>query len=79
MRIGTHGEFREFVGTAGQGKVEFFEIGGDPKDLMAWMVKNPGLIPGFESLTNGDVQRKQKQLAEVRARASATSVPAHVR
>lgn len=47
-------------------KVDYFDIGGDPRQLMAYMVKNPGLIPGFESLTNGDINKKKTMLAEVK-------------
>lgn len=81
MRIATHGLFKDFVLEAG---VEYFEIGGDPAELMSYMagrsiqgaatlltrvlikVKNPGLIPGFESLTNGDIPKKRKMIGEVR-------------
>jgi hypothetical protein len=45
--------------------LEFFPIGGDPKDLMAYMVKNPGLIPSMKSLRAGDVQRKRAMMAEI--------------
>lgn len=38
VRLATHGAFREFV--AGFG-IEFFDVGGDPGELMAFMVKNP--------------------------------------
>ncbi|KZT36345.1 UDP-Glycosyltransferase/glycogen phosphorylase [Sistotremastrum suecicum HHB10207 ss-3] len=62
VRIATHSSFEEFVRENG---LEFFNIGGDPKDLMAYMVKNPGLIPGLESLTNGDIGRKRKMLEEM--------------
>lgn len=66
VRLATHGTFASFVRSASNGRVESFDIGGDPKELLAWMVKNPSLLPSFESMTNGDVGRKQKQLAEVR-------------
>ncbi|KAJ9109077.1 hypothetical protein QFC21_000405 [Naganishia friedmannii] len=46
-------------------KLEFFPIGGSPKELMAYMVKNPGLMPGYESLTNGDIPAKQKMVKEM--------------
>lgn len=36
MRLATHGTFREFVTEAG---IEFFEIGGDPAELMSYMVR----------------------------------------
>ncbi|PPR06226.1 hypothetical protein CVT24_000617 [Panaeolus cyanescens] len=62
VRIATHETFRAFVTDAG---LEFFSIGGNPQDLMSYMVKNPGLIPGIESLANGDIKRKRKMLAEM--------------
>lgn len=34
---------------------------------MSYCVKNPGLMPGFESLKNGDIGRKKKMLKEVRS------------
>ena len=54
VRIATHPDFREFVldankrlngkkakdGTALEGRLEFFDVGGDPKELMAYMVKS---------------------------------------
>ncbi|KAF8968242.1 glycosyltransferase family 1 protein [Flammula alnicola] len=62
VRIATHETFRQFVTDAG---LEFFNIGGNPQDLMSYMVKNPGLMPGFESLTNGDIVNKRKMLTEM--------------
>ncbi|KAF9464545.1 glycosyltransferase family 1 protein [Collybia nuda] len=62
VRIATHETFRSFVTEAG---LEFFNIGGNPQDLMSYMVKNPGLMPGMESLTNGDIGRKRKMLTEM--------------
>ncbi|KAF9484985.1 glycosyltransferase family 1 protein [Pholiota conissans] len=62
VRIATHETFRQFVTEAG---LEFFNIGGNPQDLMSYMVKNPGLMPGFASLTNGDIVRKRKMLTEM--------------
>lgn len=55
-------------------RLEFFDVGGDPKELMAFMVKSelspgsyidapdPGLMPGFESLTNGDITSKRRMV-----------------
>ncbi|GHJ85209.1 hypothetical protein NliqN6_1611 [Naganishia liquefaciens] len=79
VRIATHDVFESFVLEQAahlngrmnrQGKpltdnLEFFGIGGDPKDLMAYMVKNPGLIPGMGSLTNGDIGRKKAMIKEM--------------
>ncbi|KAG8929704.1 hypothetical protein FRC02_005216 [Tulasnella sp. 418] len=64
VRIATHPTFRAFVKESVPG-IEFFSIGGDPAELMSFMVRNPGLIPGFESLTNGDIPRKRKMIAEM--------------
>lgn len=51
VRLATHGAFREFV--AGFG-IEFFDVGGDPGELMAFMVKNPvRLPPPFPSRLGG--------------------------
>ncbi|CAE6434488.1 unnamed protein product [Rhizoctonia solani] len=61
VRIATHGTFRSFVKGSG---LRFFEIGGDPEQLMSYMVRNPGLMPGLESLTNGDIGMKRKMVAE---------------
>ncbi|KAH8823201.1 hypothetical protein DL96DRAFT_1616914 [Flagelloscypha sp. PMI_526] len=62
VRIATHETFRTFVHEHG---LEFFCIGGNPHDLMSYMVKNPGLMPGMESLRNGDIGRKRKMLKEM--------------
>jgi hypothetical protein len=32
--------FADWVRSTGNGRIEFFDIGGDPKELMAWMVKS---------------------------------------
>lgn len=44
VRLATHATFKGFVEENG---LEFFNIGGDPAQLMAFMVKNPGLMPGL--------------------------------
>jgi sterol 3beta-glucosyltransferase len=96
VRVASHevfGEFvREFAEGPGRdtedikregGKIEFFSIGGNPKDLMSYMVKSqlfplfsahrdanllntdPGLVPGMESIMNGDITKKRHMIAEV--------------
>ncbi|KAK5722401.1 hypothetical protein LTR15_005631 [Elasticomyces elasticus] len=40
-------------------------IGGDPEELMAYMVKNPGLIPSMKSLETGDVARKWEMVSTI--------------
>ncbi|KAJ1305710.1 hypothetical protein OPQ81_010445 [Rhizoctonia solani] len=62
VRLTTHETFRQSVKDAG---LRFFNVGGNPHELMSYMVRNPGLMPGFESLTNGDVTRKQMMVAEM--------------
>lgn len=37
VRIATHGTFRQFVADA---KLEFFDVGGDPQELMSYMVRS---------------------------------------
>ena len=54
--------FRDFVSDNG---LEFFSIGGDPSELMAFMVKNPGLMPGFDTLRSGDVGHRRKEIAKM--------------
>jgi hypothetical protein len=62
VRICTHSAFKDFVEENG---LEFFSVGGDPATLMAYMVKNPGLIPGFESLKAGDVGKQRATMAQI--------------
>lgn len=40
VRIATHGTFEEFVNSQG---LEFFNIGGNPQDLMSYMVKSESI------------------------------------
>ncbi|GAM35041.1 hypothetical protein TCE0_015r03036 [Talaromyces pinophilus] len=61
VRLATHPTFKDFVQENG---LEFFSIGGDPSRLMAFMTKNPSLMPGFRSLVNGDISQRRKDVAE---------------
>ncbi|KAJ8104932.1 hypothetical protein OPT61_g10486 [Boeremia exigua] len=61
VRIATHPTFRKFVQEHG---LEFFSIGGDPSRLMAYMVKNPGLRPGFRSIASGDIGQRRRDVAD---------------
>jgi UDP:flavonoid glycosyltransferase YjiC (YdhE family) len=45
--------------------IEFFSIGGDPEALMAYMVKNPGLLPNMQSIKAGDIGKRRKEMAEM--------------
>jgi UDP:flavonoid glycosyltransferase YjiC (YdhE family) len=62
VRLATHPTFQTFVKENG---LEFFSIGGDPAELMAFMVKNPGLMPGFDSLRNGDIGKRRKEITAI--------------
>ncbi|KAI9728526.1 MAG: hypothetical protein M1834_007664 [Cirrosporium novae-zelandiae] len=62
VRLATHATFKQFVEENG---LEFFNIGGDPAELMAFMVKNPALMPGFDALKNGDVSKRRKSMEEI--------------
>ncbi|KAH7018846.1 glycosyltransferase family 28 domain-containing protein [Ilyonectria destructans] len=62
VRVCTHPIFRDFVESQG---VEFFSIGGDPEAMMAYMVKNPGLLPNRESVKAGDIGKRRKEMWEI--------------
>ncbi|KAF2862120.1 glycosyltransferase family 1 protein [Piedraia hortae CBS 480.64] len=61
VRLATHPVFQDFVTKNG---LEFFSIGADPAELMAFMVKNPGLMPGFDTLRRGEVGKRRREVAE---------------
>ena len=42
VRLATHGKFKAFVR---EHDLEFFDIGGDPEDLMSYMVKSALSFP----------------------------------
>ncbi len=62
VRICTHPVFKDFVEENG---LELFSIGGNPTTLMAYMVKNPGLMPGRESWKAGDVGKRRADIAKI--------------
>ncbi|OHF01558.1 hypothetical protein CORC01_03048 [Colletotrichum orchidophilum] len=59
VRLATHDLFEKFVRDAG---LEHYSVGGDPAALMAYMVKNPGLIPSMKSLQAGEIQQKREMV-----------------
>lgn len=63
VRIATHPAFRDFIEK--DSDLEFFSVGGDPSELMAFMVKNPGLIPTLETVRAGDIGRRRSAMAEM--------------
>lgn len=62
VRLATHAAFETFVRSSG---LEFYPLGGDPAELMAYIVKNPGIIPSFASIKAGDIGRKREVLGEM--------------
>lgn len=62
VRVATHPSFQSFVEDNG---LEFFSIGGDPAELMAFMVKHPGLMPGLDALKSGEISRRRKGVQEM--------------
>lgn len=65
VRLATHPVFKDFVEENG---LEFFNLGGDPAELMAFMVKNPGLMPGNEALKEGQIGLRRKAMLEIMQR-----------
>ncbi|EME82537.1 glycosyltransferase family 1 protein [Pseudocercospora fijiensis CIRAD86] len=63
VRIATHPTFRDFVEK--DSGLEFFSVGGDPSELMAFMVKNPGLIPSLSTIREGEIPRRRKAMGEM--------------
>ncbi|XP_014560771.1 glycosyltransferase family 1 protein [Bipolaris victoriae FI3] len=62
IRIATHDVFKHFVH---ESDLEFFPIGADPSELMAYMVKNPGIIPKFSTIKAGDIGKKRAMIADI--------------
>lgn len=63
VRMATHPAFKDFVEK--DSGLEFFSIGGNPAELMAFMVKNPGLIPGLDTIKEGEIGRRRSQMYEM--------------
>jgi hypothetical protein len=64
VRLATHENFREFVSKNG---LEFYPLAGDPAELMAFMVKNPGLIPKLETIRAGEIKKKRAMMEQILA------------
>ena len=62
VRLGTHDVFRDTVRDAG---LEFYPIGGDPAELMAYMVKNPGLLPEMATIRTGEIFKKRQLISDI--------------
>lgn len=62
VRLATHATFKTFVEENG---LEFFNIGGDPAELMAFMVKNPGLMPGLDTIKSGEIRKRRQGVEQI--------------
>lgn len=62
VRIATHPVFQSSIEDLG---LEFFSIGGDPAELMAFMCRNPGLMPNFDTVRKGKVQKLRNAMQEI--------------
>ncbi|KAF7586636.1 hypothetical protein BBP40_008546 [Aspergillus hancockii] len=62
VRLATHLAFREYVSETG---LEFFSIGGDPAELMAFMVKNPGLMPDMRTIRSGAIPKRRREMKAI--------------
>ncbi|KAL9104820.1 MAG: hypothetical protein Q9163_000268 [Psora crenata] len=63
VRIATHPAFKNFVEQ--DSGLEFFSVGGDPAELMAFMVKNPGLVPSVSTVRAGEIGRRRDAMFEM--------------
>lgn len=63
VRIATHPAFKTFVEK--DSGLEFFSVGGDPAELMAFMVKNPGLMPSVSTVRAGEIGRRRDAMFEM--------------
>ncbi|KAF2417409.1 UDP-Glycosyltransferase/glycogen phosphorylase [Tothia fuscella] len=63
VRIATHPAFKDFVEK--DSGLEFFSVGGDPSELMAFMVKNPGLIPSLDTVKAGEIGRRRASMYDM--------------
>lgn len=63
VRLATHPAFKKFI--EDENGLDFFSVGGDPAELMAFMVKNPGLIPSVDTLKQGEVGKRRAAMFEM--------------
>ena len=63
VRIASHPAFKDFVEQ--DTGLEFFSVGGNPSELMAFMVKNPGIIPSVSTVRAGEIGRRRDAFVEM--------------
>jgi hypothetical protein len=62
VRLATHPVFKQFVEDLG---LEFFDISGDPAELIAYMVRNPGIIPKMSSMRGNAIEMQKKAISRI--------------
>lgn len=62
VRLSTHAQFSNAVTSSG---LEFFDIGGDPADLMAFMVESPSIIPSMKQIRAGVIRKKRAMFTDM--------------
>jgi UDP:flavonoid glycosyltransferase YjiC (YdhE family) len=62
VRFATHLTFRNVVLSEG---LEFFSIGRNPTELMAFMVRNSGLIPKLETIRSGSIKKRRREMRQI--------------
>ncbi|KIW14656.1 hypothetical protein PV08_07440 [Exophiala spinifera] len=62
VRIATHPDFQAYVQGCG---LDYFNIGGNPAGMMAYMVKSPGLFPTLGSVLEGEVRRRRHEVRDM--------------
>ena len=62
VRVATHPEFTSFIEGC---NLEHFDIGGNPAELMSYMVKNPGLLPKFDTVYGGELNRRRHAVRDM--------------
>ncbi|CAG8039355.1 unnamed protein product [Penicillium nalgiovense] len=62
VRFATHPTFRRFVLSS---SLEFFSIGGDPTELMSFMVNNSGLLPNVRAIRSGSIQKRRHDMRQI--------------
>jgi hypothetical protein len=62
VRLATHLAFKGMVKENG---LEFFNIGGNPEELMMFMVKNAGLLPEFKTIRSGAIQQHRRDMGDI--------------
>lgn len=63
VRIATHPALKKFVQQ--DSVLEIFSVRGDPAELMAFMVKNSGLMPSVSTVRAGEIGRRRDAMFEM--------------